>query len=127
MAVKETKLKSKEEIFAKICVLFGGRVSEELFCNSITTGASDDIQKLTQLAYAFVYSYGMNNSYIHENTSDIFKNEIDKKIQSIINSAYTKTKKLLTKHKAIVEQLKTELLEKEILHLDDLEKIILGF
>ena len=122
--VKETKLKSKEEILAQLCVLFGGRVAEEIFCDSITTGASDDIQKLTKLAYAFIYTYGMNNYYIHENMSDIFKHEIDKKIQAIINAAYTKTKKLLTKHKAIVEQLKTELLEKEILHLDDLEKII---
>ena len=122
--VKETKLKSKEEILAQLCVLFGGRVAEEIFCDSITTGASDDIQKLTKLAYAFIYTYGMNNYYVHENMSDIFKHEIDKKIQAIINTAYIKTKKLLTKHKAIVEQLKTELLEKEILHLDDLEKIL---
>ena len=48
--MSEDKLKNKDELFEKICVLLGGRVAEEFFCQNITTGASDDIEKLTTLA-----------------------------------------------------------------------------
>ena len=61
--MSDNKLKTKEEILDDICVLLGGRVSEEIFINSITTGAYDDIQKLTELAYMFVSMYGMDNNF----------------------------------------------------------------
>jgi len=121
--VSEEKLKSNNELLAHICVLFGGRVAEEIFCETITTGASDDIEKLTKLAYEYVYTYGMTNQYIHPETSDQFKYKIDQSIDNIIHQSYQKVKKLLLVNKEYVEKLKCDLLEKETLTALDLENI----
>ena len=58
---KDTKLYSRGELKDKMAVLLGGRIAEEIFCDDFTTGASDDIEKLTSLAYKFVCVYGMSS------------------------------------------------------------------
>ena len=57
--VSETKLKNRDELLERMCVLLGGRVAEELYFENVTTGASDDIKKLTDLAYQFVGNFAM--------------------------------------------------------------------
>jgi len=109
------KLQTKNEIEAQICVLFGGRIAEEICCNSITTGAHDDISKLTKIAKMYVYKFGMNGQYLHDSISEKTKFIIDKEIQKLINCCYSKTKKLLLQHKQILENIKISLLEKETL------------
>lgn len=129
--MSENKLKKKEEILDDICVLLGGRVSEEIFMNSITTGAYDDIQKLTEIAYMFVSVYCMDNYIFHYNLelkdrySEDLKKEIDDSVKKIINECYNKTKKLLNNKKEYVEKLAVELLRNETLNESDL-KIILN-
>ena len=109
------KLQTKDEIEAQICVLFGGRIAEEIFCNSITTGAHDDISKLTKIAKMYVYKFGMNGQYLHDSLSEKTKFLIDKEIQKLINYCYSKTKKLLLQNKQKLENIKISLLEKETL------------
>ena len=109
------KLQTKKEIIAQICVLFGGRIAEEIFCDSITTGAHDDISKLTKLARLYFYKFGMGGQYLHESTSEKTKFIVDKEIQKLINSCYYKTKKLLLQNKQKMENIKIALLEKETL------------
>merc|ERR1719230_331577 len=58
---QEMALHSKEAILDKICVALGGRAAEELFVGRISTGASDDLDKVTKMAYAMVATYGMNS------------------------------------------------------------------
>jgi len=126
----DTKLNSREELLDKICVLLGGRVAESLFCKSITTGACDDIEKATKLAYQFVTIFGMNKQIgtffydkkKHHYGTDI-KNNIDKQVSSILNKSLLKVRELLLKHGDLLTLLFTELLEKETLYNKDLDRI----
>ena len=99
--------------------------------NSITTGAYDDIQKLTEIAYMFVSVYCMDNYIFHYNLelkdrySENLKKEIDESVKKIINECYNKTKELLNNKKDYVEKLALELLRNETLNQSDL-KIILN-
>lgn len=130
--MSENKLKSKDELLDDMCVLLGGRISEEIFIKSITTGAYDDIQKLTELAYMFVTIYGMDDtiSTFHYNLelkdrySEDLKNKIDNSVKKIIDECYKKTKIMLDKKKTFVDKLALELLRKETLNQSDLELIL---
>ena len=110
----KNKLQTKKEIIAQICVLFGGRIAEEIFCDSITTGAHDDISKLTKLARLYFYKYGMSGQYLHESQSDKTIFLVDKEIQKLINDCYTKTKKLLLQNKQKLENIKNIYLKKKL-------------
>ena len=82
--MSENKLKTQNELLDDMCVLLGGRVAEELFCHQITTGASDDIQKLTNLAYLYVTYYGMdkrlNTFYYNQEENDRYSEYLRKNI-----------------------------------------------
>ncbi len=92
----------------------GGRVSEEIFFNRITTGASDDIKKVTQIATGLVTEYGMSDrlgtlNYATEegyekNYSAKTNRIIDEEVKSIIDFCYAKAKELLTDKKDLVEK-----------------------
>jgi ATP-dependent metalloprotease FtsH len=131
--MSENKLKNKDEILDEICVLLGGRVAEEIFIRNITTGASDDIQRLTELAYMYVTVYGMDNeiNIFHFNNniknrySEELKKDIDESVRQIIYTCYEKTKNFLSKKERYVIKLAKELLEKESLNKDELNKIFL--
>ncbi len=129
--MSEDKLKNKAELFEKICVLLGGRVAEEIFCKNITTGASDDIKKLTTLAYLYVSRYGMDESvgmfYFDgehkDRYSETLKNKVDTAVQKIINRAYEKTKEMLEEHRQLIEKFAKKLLEKETINQIDIDII----
>jgi cell division protease FtsH len=115
----------------------GGRAAEEIFFGKISTGASNDLQQITKMAYSMVTVYGMNDkigniSYYdptQENTfTKPFSEEtgkmIDEEVRQLIASAYVTTKNLLTEKKREVEVLAKELLEKEVLFQSDVELLI---
>lgn len=130
--MSENKLRTKDELLDDICVLLGGRVSEELFINSITTGAYDDIQKLTELAYMFVCIYCMDDSInifhynleLKDRYSEDLKNNIDNSVKKIIDECYKKTKEMLNNKKEFVEKIVLELLRKETLNHNELNLIL---
>jgi cell division protease FtsH len=115
----------------------GGRASEEIFFNKISTGAQNDLQQITRTAYAMVTVYGMNEKVgnisfydpqqetaFTKPYSDETARLIDDEVRKLIDSAYDRTKQLLTEKKAEVEKLANALLEKEVLFQSDVEALI---
>lgn len=122
---------SQEQLFDRMCMELGGRVSEEIFFNCITTGAQDDLQKVTQSAYKQIVVYGMNtkvgnvsfdidNQIYSEQTAHL----VDEEVRQLIDSAYKRTTELLKKHKTDVEKVAKRLLENEILKREDLIELL---
>jgi AFG3 family protein len=134
---KEQYLYNTDQLMDQICMTLGGRASEDIFFNKISTGAQNDLQQITRIAYSMVTVYGMNekvgnvsfydpaqeNSFTKpysEETSKI----IDEEVRKLIDDAYIQTKKLLTEKKEQVERLAEALLEKEVLFQSDVEALI---
>ena len=128
--VSETKLKNKKEFIEKICVLLGGRIAEELLCDDITTGASDDIEKATALAYQFVGKFAFDSKfgnfyYDRKNGhySDSLRDGIDSKVLSLIHRCYIQAKNIVYDNKELVKKMATALLEKETLNQEEINEL----
>lgn len=134
---KEQYLYNTEQLTDQICMTLGGRASEEIFFNKISTGASNDLQQITKTAYAMITVYGMNDkvgniSYYDPGQDNTFTKPyseetgklIDEEVRKLIDSAYERTKKLLLEKKDKVEILAKELLTKEVLFQSDVETLI---
>ncbi|GAN09644.1 ATP-dependent metallopeptidase Hfl [Mucor ambiguus] len=134
---KDQYLYSKKQLFDRACMTLGGRVSEEIFFDSITTGAHDDLQKVTKIAYAQVTAYGMNDkvgpiSFTDPQNEQQFQKPfseetgtlIDNEARKIVLSAYEHTRKLLTEKKDDIEKVAKLLLTKEVLTRDDMEQLL---
>ena len=125
--VSETKLKTRDEILEKICVLLGGRVAELIFCDGITTGAADDIEKSTALAYQYVAQFGMHddigpiNCMKNKKHSEKLRAAIDDCVHIITKGCYERTTKIIEKHKQKIEKMTEALLERETLNQRDIE------
>lgn len=102
-----------EQLFDRMCMTLGGRVSEQIFFGRITTGAQDDLKKVTQSAYAQVVHYGMNEkvgnvsfdmpqpgeTVLEKPYSEETAQLIDSEVRVLIGTAYKHTHELLTQHK----------------------------
>jgi len=134
---KEQYLYNTDQLIDQICMTLGGRASEEIFFGKISTGASNDLQQVTKIAYSMVTVYGMNDkvgniSYYDPQQDNYFTKPyseetgkiIDEEVRKLIEIAYIRTKKLLTEKKQQVEVLAKELLTKEVLFQSDLELLI---
>lgn len=139
---EERYLLTKEELLAKISVLFGGRVAEELVFNEISTGAQNDLEKATEIARAMVMDYGMSETlgpqtfrkreslFIdipfkeRELVSEETARLIDQEIAKILKNCYDKTKTILDERKDKLEKLVEALLQKEVLEGEALDKIL---
>jgi AFG3 family protein len=133
----EQYLYNTDQLMDQICMTLGGRAAEEIFFGKISTGAANDLQQITKIAYSMVTAYGMNKKVgnvsfydpSQENTfTKPFSEEtgkiIDEEVRGIIDDAYGRTLKLLTERKGEVEKLAKELLDKEVLHKSDVEILI---
>lgn len=133
----EQYLYNTDQLMDQICMTLGGRAAEEIFFGKISTGAANDLQQITRIAYSMVTAYGMNKKVgnvsfydpTQENTfTKPFSEEtgkiIDEEVRGIINNAYQITLDLLTLKKHEVEVLAKELLDKEVLHKSDVELLI---
>ncbi len=134
---KEQYLYNTDQLMDQICMTLGGRASEDIFFGKISTGASNDLQQITKIAYSMVTVYGMNSKVgnvsfydpTQENTfTKPFSEEtgklIDEEVRAIIDGAYVKTKALLSDKREEVEKLAKELLKKEVLFRSDVEALI---
>ena len=131
---EELSLYHKEALVDMIKVALGGRIAEQIFFDTVTTGASDDIKKVTQIAQGLVTVYGMNDklglvSYQGDNEfmkpySEETANEIDGEIKRIVDDCYQSTKELLESKRELIEALASELLEKESINLPEIMKIL---
>lgn len=134
---KEQYLYNTDQLLDQICMTLGGRASEDIFFGKISTGASNDLQQITKMAYSMITVYGMNDKVgnisfydpSQENTftkpySEETGKLIDEEVRKLIESAYERTKALLTERKSEVEKLAKELLTKEVLFKSDVEALI---
>jgi cell division protease FtsH len=134
---KEQFLYTTEQLLDGMCMTLGGRVAEDIVFNKISTGAQNDLERITKLSYAMVTIYGMNdkvgnvsfndtqgeyqfNKPYSEKTSEM----IDIEVRNQIDLAYQRTKQLLIDKRDGLEKLAEKLLEKEILFQSDLEEIL---
>jgi AFG3 family protein len=135
---KEQFLYQTDQLMDEMCMTFGGRAAEDIVFGKISTGALSDLERITKMAYSIVTVYGMNKEIgnmsfydskaseynFNKPYSDATAEKIDKEVKGIIDGAYERTKNLLLKHRAELDILAKELLEKEILFQSDLERLI---
>ena len=126
---EEKFLLSKKEILARLVVCMGGRAAEEVVFDSVTTGASNDIQQATNLARAMVTQYGMSEKfglmglesresmYLDNgsvlNCSDETASHVDEEVMRILKETYEEAKRLLTENRECLDQISAFLIEKE--------------
>jgi cell division protease FtsH len=135
-------LMSKNKLTAEMVGMLGGRASEELIFNDITSGASNDIENVTKLARKMVTRLGMSTELgpmvygqkeelvflgreISEQRdySEAVAEKIDVEVQKLVNASYIQAKKILTKYRSKLDAVATRLLEVETLSREDFEKI----
>ena len=134
---EERQITTKDQMLDEMCALLGGRAAEDLFIGQISSGAMNDLERVTKQAYAMVTYMGMsdklpNLSYYdtsgQEYTfskpySDETARLIDTEVKRMIADQYERAKQILDEKKEGHKELATILLEKEIIYADDLEKI----
>jgi cell division protease FtsH len=139
---EEKFVASKQDLLDQITGLLGGRVSEEINFNEITTGAHNDFEKATKIARAMVTEYGMSalgpvqyeqrsgnvflgRDYMKErNFSSQVALEIDQEVRKIIDECYNRAKKVLTEHQSLVKLIANQLMEMETLTREDIEELV---
>ena len=136
---EEHQIITKSKFVDQICASLGGRAAEELIFNEVSTGALDDLEKVTKQAYNMVAYYGLDEEIgpmsFYDSTgenerlfgkpySENMAKLIDKEVHDLITTSYQRTKKLLLKHRVELEKLAQLLLKKEVVYKDDLEKIL---
>ncbi|MDR1709908.1 MAG: ATP-dependent zinc metalloprotease FtsH [Candidatus Accumulibacter sp.] len=132
-------------LLSRIAVMFGGRIAEELFMNQMTTGASNDFERATQLARDMVTRYGMSDALgpmvygenegevflgrsvtTHKNVSEATMQKVDAEIRRIIDEQYALARRLMEEHRDKVETMAKTLLEWETIDADQVDDIMAG-
>jgi AFG3 family protein len=135
---KEQYLYNTEQLLDQISMTLGGRASEEIFFGKISTGAQNDLQQITKMAYSMIAYYGMNKKVGNVSFYDPQQNEysfskpysdetakmIDEEVRVLIEKEYIRTKELLLDKREMVEKLAEALLDKEVLFQSDVEELI---
>lgn len=135
---EERQITTTEQMLDEMCATLGGRAAEELRFGKISTGAQNDLEKVTKQAYAMTAIYGMSDELGHisyyDSTgqsdyamtkpySEKTAEKIDSEVKKIISQSYERAKEILTKHQEGHHKLAELLLEKEVIFSDDLEEI----
>lgn len=134
---KEIFLRSQDQIMDTVCMALAGRAAEEVFFGNVTTGASDDLRRVTQMVYSTIKDYGMNSrvgqlSFPRNESgmpadkpySDATAQAIDEEARSIVDAAYQRTLDLIRERKTEVEQVALRLLERETITHDDIVDLV---
>ena len=134
---EERQITNKEQLLDEMCATLGGRAAEELFMGKISTGASNDLERVTKQAYAMVVYFGMSDKLPNLNYYDSTGQEwgftkpysedtaklIDSEVQNIINTEYARAKRILQENAEKHHLLANVLLEREVIYTEDVEHI----
>jgi len=134
---EERQITTKDQLLDEMCATLGGRAAEELFLQKVSTGASNDLERVTKQALAMVIYFGMSEALPNLNYYDSTGQEwgftkpyseetarlIDSEVQKIVNEQYTRAKEILTENAERHNQLATVLLEREVIYTEDVESI----
>ncbi|MEO8852916.1 MAG: ATP-dependent zinc metalloprotease FtsH [Ginsengibacter sp.] len=134
---REQYLYNTEQLLDQMCMTLGGRAAETIFFGKISTGASNDLQQVTKMAYSMVTVYGMNDkignvSYYDPTQENSFQKPfseetgkmIDEEVRKMVVVAFERTKALLTERKNEVEIIAQALLKREVLFKSDVEALV---
>ncbi|XP_036440325.1 paraplegin [Colossoma macropomum] len=135
---KDQYLFTKEQLFERMCMALGGRASEAITFNKVTTGAQDDLRKVTRVAYAMVKQYGMvpsvgqvsfpeteeQGAIGRRPFSQGLQQQMDHEAKMLIARAYRHTEKLLLDNRDKLVVLANALLEREVVNYDDIEALL---
>ncbi len=135
---EERQITTTEQMLDEMCATLGGRASEDIVFNRISTGALNDLERVTKTAYAMISYFGMSekvgnisfydssgqtefafNKPYSEKTAELIDNEV----KGLVEVEYERAKKVLTEHREGLEKLAGQLLEKEVIFSEDLEAI----
>lgn len=128
-------LMNVKQLMDRMAMTLGGRVSEEIWFDTVTSGASDDFNKVTRMATAMVTEWGMSSKIgylnykddeqrLHKPFSEETARNIDSEVRRIVDEAYKQCKDLLLEKKTELKAIAEELLKKEMLVRDDLVRIL---
>ena len=134
---EERQITTREQMLDEMCATLGGRAADEFFLGKITTGASNDLERVTKQAYAMVVYFGMSEKLPNLNYYDSsgpawgftkpYSEEtsrmIDQEVQRIITEQYERAKKILSDHAEGHNKLAQVLLEREVIYTEDVEHI----
>ncbi|MBL8001336.1 MAG: ATP-dependent zinc metalloprotease FtsH [Flavobacteriales bacterium] len=135
---EERHLTTAEQMLDEMCAALGGRAAEDVMFGKVSTGALSDLEKVTKQAYAMVTVFGLNervgNLSFYDSTgqseytfgkpySEKTAEVIDEEVSRLVEGQYTRAKRILSEHKDKLTALATQLLEKEVIFKEDLEKI----
>ncbi len=135
---EERHLTTAEQMLDEICAALGGRAAEDVMYGKVSTGALSDLEKVTKQAYAMITMYGLNervgNISYYDSTgqseytfgkpySEKTAQTIDEEVSKLVEGQYTRAKRILNENKDKLTALATQLLEKEVIFKEDLEKI----
>ncbi|KAJ7998028.1 hypothetical protein DPEC_G00218290 [Dallia pectoralis] len=135
---KEQYLYTREQLFDRMCMMLGGRVAEQVFFGKITTGAQDDLKKITQSAYAQVVQFGMSEKLgqvsfdlprqgemvMEKPYSEATAELIDQEVRDMVDRAYQRTMELILSKRDCVDMVGKRLLEKEVLDKADMLELL---
>ena len=134
---EERQLTTKEQLLDEMCSLLGGRAAEEVCFSTISTGALNDLERATKMAYSMVVYYGMSDKLSNISYFDSSRAEysftkpysektaelIDKEVKAIVDEQYNRAKDLINSHREQHKELADLLVEKEVIFADDVERI----
>eukprot|EP01112_Ceratiomyxa_fruticulosa_P001142 TRINITY_DN1111_c0_g2_i4.p1 TRINITY_DN1111_c0_g2~~TRINITY_DN1111_c0_g2_i4.p1 ORF type:complete len:345 (-),score=89.31 TRINITY_DN1111_c0_g2_i4:235-1269(-) len=135
---KDQYLYTRDQLFHRMMMILGGRIAESLIFGKISTGAQDDLEKVTKIAYSTVAEYGMNervgtlsfpipdeNDYVFRKPySNATARMIDEEVKNLVQEAYKATETLLKEKIADLKAVAQVLLKKEVLSRDDLASVL---
>jgi cell division protease FtsH len=130
---EDSYLKTREELIDQLTVLLGGRVAEQLVFGGVTTGAANDLQRVSEITHAMVHDYGMGSQTAapravreSEAVSDLTRRIRDEEQQELAFEAHRHAHELITEHRATLEEFASQLLENEVLERPQIDKIMDG-
>ncbi|HEX5223741.1 MAG TPA: AAA family ATPase, partial [Solirubrobacteraceae bacterium] len=132
LPAEDRYLKTREELLDYMTVLLGGRVSEQIVFGAITTGASDDLKRVADIAHSMVHDYAMGTGRVGRSPDgDVRLSETtlrirDEERQDLIEEARRAAQRMIVAHRAQLDALANELLEREVLERDAIERIMAG-